>query len=399
MTDEPRHPDDALRDHVVVPEHDAGPDQFPRLFNISAGFMYERMARALHPEPPEYVTVPELSTADDRLAVTVTQWNMLWEAAQYRRRFFDTDDLPAPMADVAELGDVNVVFVPRTRSRYHEYAPLLHLLPRMTLRRYGLPLLRAGQWPFQVDFGGTDRFLPDDFAERPEKAWASAVWTHLDSSAKPSAYAKDEPVRVLAHSLDFWIPAVTEVIQDRLREFPEVQKDTPLPPDVSLADGSVLEGVVPRLPRMGGDVWCGADDARHAISETVEAADRTGQLRSVIAAVRATRVEDDFSDQWSYPWEDFQRKIHHTRAKVSLVELTDTAPVQSPESQVIGNVVTNDFLALLKPRDREIVILLNSGLTSQPKIAERLGYANHGIISRRLDRIRRIAEAHFAQHG
>jgi hypothetical protein len=34
------------------------------------------------------------------------------------------------MAKIADLGDVNVTFVPRTRARYFEYAPLLHLLPK-----------------------------------------------------------------------------------------------------------------------------------------------------------------------------------------------------------------------------------------------------------------------------
>jgi len=40
---------------------------------------------------------------------------------------------------------VNVAFVPRTASRYYEYAPLFHLLPRSTVERHGLPLLRGGQ--------------------------------------------------------------------------------------------------------------------------------------------------------------------------------------------------------------------------------------------------------------
>ena len=61
------------------------------------------------------------------------QWNILWEAAQFRRRFFDLEDLAEQMAKIADLGDVNVTFVPRTRARYFEYAPLLHLLPKRVL--------------------------------------------------------------------------------------------------------------------------------------------------------------------------------------------------------------------------------------------------------------------------
>ena len=72
------------------------------------------------------------------------------------------------MAKIADLGDVNVTFVPRTRARYFAYAPLLHLLPK--------PLLRGGQWPFMADRAGIDNFLPPDFEARLARAWAWTVW-------------------------------------------------------------------------------------------------------------------------------------------------------------------------------------------------------------------------------
>jgi hypothetical protein len=84
-------------------------------------------------------------------------------AAQFRRRFFDLEDLPEQMAKIADLGDVNITFVPRTRARYFEYARQLHLLPRRVLDLLGLPLLRGGQWPFLWPTGrGIDNFLPPD---------------------------------------------------------------------------------------------------------------------------------------------------------------------------------------------------------------------------------------------
>ncbi|MBW4717397.1 hypothetical protein [Saccharothrix obliqua] len=39
------------------------------------------------------------------------------------------------------LDDVNVTFVPRTRARYFEYAPLFHLLSKRVPDMFGLPLL------------------------------------------------------------------------------------------------------------------------------------------------------------------------------------------------------------------------------------------------------------------
>jgi hypothetical protein len=387
------------RSDVLLPEDEADPDEFPRLHNISAAHFYKAIVRPAVPEPPIYVTLTELvhpCLAGPGAAVAVAEWNMLWEAAQYRRRFFDLGELPAQMARIADLGDVNVVFVPRTRSRYHEYAPLLHLLPRRVLLRFGLPLLRGGQWPFMADFAEIDAFLPADLADRLGRAWAWAVWPHLVSGSRLSAFSSDDPVRLLAHNLDFWIPAVTAMMQARLREHDEIDKG-PLPTVVPLEDGGVLDGAVPGHPRMGGQIWFGEDDARDAVVETVEAADQTGRLRGILDAVRSHRVADDFSPQWSYAREDFERKLHRKRNKVSVrfVELTDTIPLQGPESKIVGSLVTNDFLATLDTRNRQIVVLLNSGMTSRTEIAERLGYADHSAVSKRLAQIRIAAERYF----
>lgn len=389
---------DWRRDDVFLPEADADPEEYPHLRNISAGFIFGGVVRPLEPAPPEYVTLPAAYTSPEEF-LAIAQWNMLWEAAQFRRRFFDLDDLPEPMTRIADLGDVNVTFVPRTRARYFEYAPLFHLLPKRVLDMFGLPLLRGGQWPFMADWSGIDDFLPPDFEERLARAWAWTVWPHLVSGSKMKAFSADDPIRLLAHNLDFWVPAVTATIQERLRDFPEVDKGkTPGP--VTLEDGSVLAGAVAGNPRMGGQVWFGEDDARDAVVETVEAADRTGRLRGILDAVRSHRIEDDFSSHWSYAREDFERKLHGKRRKVTVkfVELTDTVPVQGPESEVLGNLITNDFLTLLNGRNRQIVVLLNSGVTSKTEIADVLGYANHSAVSKRLAQIRRAAEAYFDEN-
>lgn len=100
---------------------------------------------------------------------------------------------------------------------------------------------------------------------------------------------------------------------------------------------------------------------------------------------------------WSFAREDFERRLHHKRAKVRVrfVELTNTIPVQTPESQVLGELVTNDFLALLDNKNRQIVVLLNSGVTRGTEIAKILGYANHSAVSKRLTQIRKAAARHL----
>ncbi len=99
-------------------------DDYPRARNVSAAFIYRRVVRALAPTRPECVTVPlpGRGTQDAGLFVAIAERNLLWEAAQFRRRFFAEDQIPAELREIADRGDVNVVFVPRTASRYYDCA-------------------------------------------------------------------------------------------------------------------------------------------------------------------------------------------------------------------------------------------------------------------------------------
>ncbi|MCW2497179.1 hypothetical protein [Jatrophihabitans sp.] len=389
------------RENTFVSEEHAGPEMFPRLFNISAGMMYRAVIRAEVPTRPEFVTVPmtpaRLGNEDSTSEwLALHQWNWLWESAQFRRRHFDEDELPSYMAKIADKGDLNVVFVPRTASRYEEYAPLYHLIPRRTLERFGLPLLRGAQYPYSPASLVSERFLPEDFAPRLERAWAHTVWKHLMPASGLRSFAPDEPIRLLAHNLDYWVPPVVQVIEDTLRGFPlGGEHIEPVP--ARLIDETGLEGAVTGSPRKGGEIWQGEEQAAWALEDIIDVADEHGQLRGILDAVRSNRVADDFSSHWSYAKEDFERKLHSKRSKVKVtfVELTDTIPVQGPETQVVGSLVTGDFMALLDPRDRQVVVLLRSGMTSLTDIAAELGYANHGAVSKRLARIRSQAKAFF----
>lgn len=131
----------------------------------------------------------------------------------------------------------------------------------------------------------------------------------------------------------------------------------------------------------------------------MEQADTDGRLRGILDAVRSHRVEDDFSDHWSYAREDFERKLYRKRSKIKVrfVELTDTIPVQGPETQVEDGLVLADFLALLDERERQVVVLLHSGVTKIGEVASILGYKNHSPISKRLARIRTKAAEYFGE--
>lgn len=93
-------------------------------------------------------------------------------------------------------------------------------------------------------------------------------------------------------------------------------------------------------------------EAREALTEVVEAADRQGQLRSIIEALTADLVEEDFSPRWSYEREDLRRKLYRkpTTMKISFAGLDDTIPVHGPDSVLHQNPLWEDFLALLNKK-------------------------------------------------
>lgn len=42
------------------------------------------------------------------------------------------------------------------------------------------------------------------------------MWRHLVSGSPMQALSRDDPIRLLAHNLDFWVPATDGVLTDIL---------------------------------------------------------------------------------------------------------------------------------------------------------------------------------------
>jgi hypothetical protein len=132
----------------------------------------------------------------------------------------------------------------------------------------------------------------------------------------------------------------------------------------------------------------------------VEAADQTGRLRGILDAVRSHRIVDDFSSRWSYAREDLRtqaaRQTSQGQGDVRRADRHHAGPRAGKRSA--GQRGHERFLALLDARNRQIVVLLSSGVTRKTEIANILGYANHSAVSKRLAQIRRTAEAFFDEN-
>jgi hypothetical protein len=204
-------------------------------------------------------------------------------------------------------------------------------------------------------------------------------------------------VRLLAHSLDFWLPHVDEAARELALSVDRCAHDEKTRAKLNDIESDPTDEFTIERPRYGATLWSGEDEAWEVTKRVVELADRRGQLRGLLDAVRSHRVQDDFSPLWSYAKEDFERKLYSKRSKVkvSFVELDDTIPIHGPDSEVHDNLIWQDLMTLVDEKDRRVVVCLRNGITKRSEISTMLGYANHSPISKALARIQRKAKLLF----
>ncbi len=386
-----------IESHLATGE-DLDPSQFPQLSALSSAFFYQFVPVAKAPELPEIVFVPQELASRHELVGVLASWNYLWEAAQYRKQAFGDralrTEVPGLAAWIEGLPEVNAYLIPESATKYDAYSPLLHLLPKRLLDRHGLPALKRPLWPNNGVSWWNDKLLPGNFENRLSRAFAEHIWGYIDSGSGMRAFSGTEPLKLLSHSLDFWLPYALTMLEERMKDFERVAPETPKQRKLlARANKEEFPEVEIDRPRKGGCLWMGEEEAALVTEEIVNAADRGGRLRGLIDAVRSSRVADDFSPHWSYAREDFERKLYSKRSKVrvSFVELKDTLPVHSRHSEYTDNLLWQDFSALLDAKERHVVVCLRSGMTKLGDIASSLGYANHSPISKALTRIRKKA--------
>ncbi|MBI5784559.1 MAG: sigma-70 family RNA polymerase sigma factor [Rhodocyclales bacterium] len=390
----------------IATEEERNPATYPELYNLSAAFLYRFMARPLERSRPEFLYLPFLQNAPRsktilELTGLMGEWNMAWEQGQLRSQtiFYrkEWSRLKRKVPLLKELQNRNVYLLPNTEKRFNAYLPLFSMLPLSLLERYGLPPIRKMVWPTvaPLDWYHVEPFLPDDFQERLSRAFAAHVWPLIDSGSSPRAFSKDEPLRLLAHNLDFWLPHAVRVAEARLSQNYFVELET----EKDRQDLAEIQANVPKDEatvdrcRQGGHIWLGEAEAREATSEMVEIADKSDQLKSLIDAIRSNRVEEDFSEVWSYAREDFERKLHRKRSRVRIkfVELSEAENIIGPESEIHERSCWQDFFAILDEKELQLVVCLTKSATNLSEAARLLGYANHAPVSKALARIRKKA--------
>lgn len=356
--------------HWIASEEERNPSVFPELYNLSGAFMYQFLPRPKQPARPEFLFLPSPKRGMKNPSVTefagvMGQWNIAWEAGQLRSRVvFSSKErrkifkaLPA----LSSTHDRNVYLLPGTAKRFDAYLPLYSLLP---LHILGLPAIRKMIWPTIAPMNSynIEPFLPIDFRDRLSKAFASHIWPFIEGGSSISSFGKQEPIRLLAHNLDFWVPNAVRVAEQRLASFDRVAIESDsVRSKLAKVRGAIAEDdeVLIDTCRMGGSIWQGEAEAHEATEELVQAADADYQLRGLVDAIRSNRVEEDFSNRWSYAREDFERKLYRKRSRirVKFVELKEADGIVGPQREVSEKLLWQDFFALLDSKERQSALL------------------------------------------
>lgn len=369
------------------------PTEFPSLWTISSALFFQFQAVPSVSMPSEYVYITPSSSdvAFTEQAVFVAQWNACWESAQARADLF-WNKIPDTLAWLRDTRNRNIMLAQHGVPFPYAHTPMLHMLPVRICRYYGIPPFRRGFWPHSLRQRLQEEFVPSGFGEKLSKAFAYYIWPLLNKRSKIESFTQDDPIRVLSHNLDYWLPYVEAAITERIAEYGRCEPEDAEQEQLLRRLNEENPRVEVVRPLFGGPVWMGEEEAWEIASRVVELADARGNLRAIIDEIHSNRVDDDFSDRWSFEREDFERKLYRKRnkTKVKFVELTDTIPTHGPESDVVDSVFWEDFIATLDRTNREIVVLLRSGHTNLSDIAERLGYANHSAVSKRLNKIRNL---------
>lgn len=396
-------------------ERAADPAVYPALDFFSPGLIYEQPFPVPAAAPPQelvFVDAPPSGKKFLEFIGAANEWNVLWESAHLRQQVLKQMNRPRRSTPkwLQKYGDRNIQIVPNVdHDPSQAFAPLYAMLPLSILRHVGLPPHVRATWPM---FGGNHGYgdMPADAYDRFSRALSLYLWPRLSGRKTYHAYSEDDPIRVLAHSPTYWLPHALSVCMSRAKDFEpdEGEWTDEIRSRIAEVNAHPLNQrvrVAYQANRHCGALWEGEQEASDVVDEMVEHADRDGRLRAIIEAVRSNRIEDDFTGCWTREREDFERAFYHKRAKtkVAFVELPELEPIHSAFTQLVPSAETaaldalmfNEFLTLLDPKSRSIVVLMRRGATTAAEISRELGYANHSPVSKRLRKIREAARKVF----
>ena len=359
----------------------------------------------------------------DFLAGTA-DWNSAWETGHLRSDYMHATREQVPeRAKLSEDWEAvceryfrqNVYLgVEWPKNPEITFEPLYQLMPMALRRKHGLPILPGALWPIS-NIAAINIPNYKNAEARFSAALAEHLWPYLlGRRSNRRSFSINDPIRTIAHEPQFWMAPMVALVYRLWNDVLPHEDEFTVDELEKLANFNRMlenEGAPYREHPVHrtGLLWFGDDEAADVTQLLVEEADRAAGLRGIIDAVRRNRVQDDFSSYWTQERMDFERALHHRRAKVEVafVEIPADSQIYSarmqdagadPAGQVTTSVMYDGFLTLLDATNRRIVVLLRRGYGAS-EIAAKLNFANPSPVSKRLKAIRSLCRRYFFEEN
>lgn len=277
-----------------------------------------------------------------------------------------------------------------TPFRNAEFIPAYYFIPKSMLAQCGAELCNIPRNPRKLlcDWNAIATVESDLFQLLIIDAYAFMVWPFMGLGAKREIYSGYEPSWILAHSPAYWIQEMTD--------------EKIIPTSKELLDNGGIDfdfGYVSEA------------EIEHFFDWLVPQAMAHQNIKAVIETAKEFRCFEDFDFRRSRQKTDFYREWYHTRTKHPQISLAsfqedyekshDGMEWDMPderldlELEAVDRVQVDTFLKMLTEKDKQILEMRMDGFTLE-EIADKLGYANHSGV---LKRIRKIGQAYEKYAG
>ena len=265
-----------------------------------------------------------------------------------------------------------------------EFIPAYLMVPKFIMDQTPEPIRTLPRSKRKLLFDKNARSVieSDLFLEFIIDSYAFMVWQYMKPGEYMEIYSGYDPAWTLAHAAPIWIGGMVKVAN--IPTFYDWFKNDPLDEEM---DYISLEGI------------------SHIISSTVAYIMKVRRYDEMLKIVDEYRCFEDYDDRYSFKKADFIRDWYHMRTKHPTISLDDYMEDymeshngqewdiidESPsfENEIDTKDLSDRFLSTLSEKDRQILELRLEGATLE-KISEKLGYANHSGV---LKRIRKIGKA------
>jgi len=245
---------------------------------------------------------------------------------------------------------------------------LFYLLPEELVQELKLTAVPRCPLEFVADEFFAARYFGKAFRKRLMKLWAKFIWESTIIKGFVGDYSADDPMHILAHDPDICLKALASMGYDT----------------DWLATKSVTEMVKP---------YPNVEESAEGLARLVYCFWMHPEIKAseIYEIVRTRRAHEDYSFRESNAKIDFYRSYNHTQSKTKMVPYNggehDTSSTKYLDVN-LQNVDIHDnwnslFARLRGKHDETIFKMTYLGYT-QKQIADYVGYADQGAVSKRL---------------